>query len=58
MSAATPRLVTAVRSRHSSCSSLRLRRGARPASVSPVLLRDSFFRLQGGQTLHVAHGER
>ena len=27
---------------------LRPRRGARPASVSPVLLRDSFFRLQGG----------
>lgn len=44
-SSATPRLVTAVRSKQSSCSSCRPRSEGSPASVTCVLLSDSFFNL-------------
>lgn len=45
--AATPLLVTAVRSRHSSWSSFRLTSPCSPLSLTWVLLRDSFFNLSG-----------
>lgn len=48
MRSATPRLVTAIRSRQRSCSSRRPRSGGSPASVTWVLLSDSFFNLQRG----------
>lgn len=47
MRSATPWLVTAVRSRQRSCSSRRSLRGGSPASVTWVLLSDSFFNLRG-----------
>lgn len=47
--AATPWLVTAVRSRHSSSSSCRLHREGKPMSVTWVLLRDSLFSLEMGE---------
>lgn len=47
MSSDTPRLVTSVWSKKSCCSSFRLRRAGRPASVTQVLLSDSFLRLHG-----------
>lgn len=55
MSLATPRLVTAVRSKQSSCSSCRPRREGSAASVTWVLLSDSFFNLHKAHTVLCQH---